>query len=101
MKGIKIFKPTALLRLLRTPKFSPLKMIGKNKAIFGVHMGTIKDFELMRKEIEILSSLLNENKIEPIVDKIFHYRDVAKAHHYIHNRKNRGKVLLDFSISNE
>lgn len=97
VKGLKVFKPTALLRLIRTPRFSPLSMIGKNKAIFGVHMGTIKDFELMRREIEILSSLLNKNKIKPIVDKVFHYQDVAKAHHYIHERKNRGKVLLDFS----
>tara|TARA_B100001123_G_scaffold199576_1_gene226829 strand:- start:123 stop:1142 length:1020 start_codon:yes stop_codon:yes gene_type:complete len=97
VKGPKIFKPTALWRQIRSPKFSPLNMIGKNKAIFGVHMGTIKDLELMRTEIEILVSMLNNKEIEPIIDKVFHFEDVANAHYYIHNRKNRGKVLLDFS----
>tara|TARA_B100001113_G_scaffold346199_1_gene336802 strand:+ start:4 stop:1026 length:1023 start_codon:yes stop_codon:yes gene_type:complete len=97
VRGPKIFKPTALWRLLRSPKFSPLEMIGKNKAIFGVHMGTIKDLDLMRDEFKLIVEMLNEKKIEPIVDKIFHFEDVADAHHYIHNRKNKGKVLLDFS----
>ena len=97
VRGPKIFKPAALWRLFRTPKFSPLGMIGKNKAIFGVHMGTIKDLDLMRREIETLVKMLNNNQIEPIVDKVFHYTDIANAHQYIHDRKNRGKVLLDFS----
>jgi len=97
VRGPKIFKPTALWRLIRSPKFSPLKMIGKNKAIFGVHMGTIKDLDLMRREIETLVNMLNNNQIEPIVDKVFHFTDIANAHQYIHDRKNRGKVLLDFS----
>ncbi len=97
VRGPKIFKLTALWRLLRSPKFSPLNMIGKNKAIFGVHMGTIKDMDLMRREIEALVLMLNEKKIEPIIDSVFHFEDVVKAHYYIHNRKNRGKVLLDFS----
>ena len=97
VRGPKIFKPTALWRLIRSPKFSPLKMIGKNKAIFGVHMGTIKDLDLMRREIETLVNMLNNNQIEPIVDKVFHYTEIVNAHQYIHDRKNKGKVLLDFS----
>jgi len=97
VRGPKIFKPTALWRLFRTPKFSPLGMIGKNKAIFGVHMGTIKDLDLMRREIETLVKMLNNNQIEPIVDKVFHFTDIVNAHQYIHDRKNKGKVLLDFS----
>ena len=51
----------------------------------------------MRREIEALVLMLNEKKIEPIIDSVFHFEDVVKAHYYIHNRKNRGKVLLDFS----
>jgi NADPH:quinone reductase-like Zn-dependent oxidoreductase len=60
-------------------------------------MGTIKDLDLMRREIETLVNMLNNNQIEPIVDKVFHFTDIANAHQYIHDRKNRGKVLLDFS----
>ena len=72
-------------------------MIGKNKAIFGVHIGKFKDFELMRKEMLELSKMLEERRIAPVVDRVFRFEDVAEAHHYIHARKNRGKVLLDFS----
>ena len=60
-------------------------------------MGTIKDLDLMRREIEILVEMLNKKEIIPIIDKVFHFEDVANAHQYIHDRKNRGKVLLDFS----
>ena len=32
----------------------------------------------------------------PIIDSVFDARDVAKAHQYIHDGKNIGKVLLRF-----
>ena len=38
-----------------------------------------------------------ENKINPVIDKIFSYKQSAEAHAYIQERKNFGKVLLDFN----
>ena len=46
-----------------------------------------------------LAKLLGEGCINPIVDKVFRFEEVAKAQKYIHDRKNKGKVLLDFSPS--
>ena len=51
----------------------------------------------MRSHLVELSELLRAGKISPIVDKVFRYERVAEAQKYIHDRKNRGKVLLDFS----
>ena len=33
---------------------------------------------------------------KPIIDKIFPFTEADKAHTYIQDRKNFGKVLLDF-----
>jgi NADPH:quinone reductase-like Zn-dependent oxidoreductase len=60
-------------------------------------MGTWEDEDVMRAHLVELAKLLQEGKISPIVDKVFRYEEVAQAQKYIHDRKNRGKVLLDFS----
>ena len=39
---------------------------------------------------------IENGKINPHVDKEFPANQVADAHHYIQDRKNIGKVLLDF-----
>jgi NADPH:quinone reductase-like Zn-dependent oxidoreductase len=87
----------ALMQLIRTPRFSPLRLIGGNRAVFGVHIGRSKDFPRMRKQMLQLMEMVNAKKIAPVVDRAFPFERVAEAHHYIHARKNRGKVLLDFS----
>jgi NADPH:quinone reductase-like Zn-dependent oxidoreductase len=88
----------AALKMLRgMPKFDPLRMMNSNKSVFGVHMGTWDDEDVMRSHLTELSELLRDGKISPIVDKVFRYEEVAQAQKYIHDRKNRGKVLLDFS----
>jgi NADPH:quinone reductase-like Zn-dependent oxidoreductase len=80
-----------------TPKFNPFKMMTSNKAVFGVHMGTWKDEVVLRNQVSGLVEMLEDGRISPIVDKVFRFEDVAAAQQYIHDRKNKGKVLLDFS----
>jgi len=59
-------------------------------------MGMLQDEELMRSHLAALSKMLANDEISPIVDSVFDYTDVAQAQKYIHDRKNRGKVLLKF-----
>jgi NADPH:quinone reductase-like Zn-dependent oxidoreductase len=40
---------------------------------------------------------MEQEKIDPIIDSIWRFEEVADAQRHIHNRKNKGKVLLDFS----
>jgi len=93
----KLSRITALKNLFKTPKFKPMQMIGANKAVFGVHMGTLNDNDLMRKHSTELLNMLENGTIDPIIDSVFRFEDCIKAHEHIHQRKNIGKVLLDFS----
>jgi NADPH:quinone reductase-like Zn-dependent oxidoreductase len=77
------------------PKFDPMRMMTANKAVFGVHMGTWPEHEVLKGHMEELSKMLAKGEISPVVDKVFHYTETGTAHKYIHDRKNRGKVLLD------
>tara|TARA_B100000530_G_C15932049_1_gene477302 strand:- start:1574 stop:2596 length:1023 start_codon:yes stop_codon:yes gene_type:complete len=80
-----------------TPRFDPLKMMRSNKAIFGVHMGLLEDEAIFKGHLATLSEMLLKGQIEPIIDSVWRFEDVAKAQLHMHDRKNRGKILLDFS----
>ncbi len=87
----------ALKMIKTTPKFNPLDMMNSNKSIFGVHMGRIKDEEIFRKHLLVLSELMSKSSINPIIDSVWRFEKVSEAHMHMHNRKNCGKILLDFS----
>jgi len=88
---------TALKMLRSTPRFNPLKMMNSNKAVFGVHMGQWKDEDVAREQMKSLAKMLELGLINPVIDSVYRFEDVAAAQGHIHNRGNRGKVLLDFS----
>lgn len=88
----------AALKMWRnTPKFDPMKMMNSNKSVFGVHMGRMEDEEIFSNHLADLGELMNQGKINPIIDSVWRFEKVADAQRHIHNRKNKGKVLLDFS----
>ena len=81
---------------LAFPKFDPLKMMASNRGVFGIHLGRWKNWEHLDKARKDLMIWIDEGKISPHVDKVFPSEKVSDAHHYIQDRKNIGKVLLDF-----
>ena len=97
VKGPKRSLWTAIKMWRSTPRFDPIRMMNSNKSVYGVHMGMWKDEQVAREQMLALAKMLEEGKIDPIVDSVFRFEDVAKAQQYIHDRGNRGKVLLDFS----
>ena len=88
---------TALKMWFNTPKLDPIKMMSSNKALFGVHMGLLDDPSIFKGHLEALSKLLEEGDIDPIIDSVWAFERVADAQMHMHERKNRGKILLDFS----
>ena len=81
------------------PKIKPYQMIGANKAIMGYHLGRLKGAEhKIGYAIEGLYQLANQDLIAPIIAEIFSYEKAWKAHQYMQDRKNFGKVLIDFSM---
>ena len=97
VKGPKRSLWTAIKMWRTTPRFDPIRMMNSNKSVYGVHMGMWKDEEIAREQMIALASMLEKGQIDRVIDSVYRFEDVAKAQQYIHNRGNRGKVLLDFS----
>ena len=79
------------------PKFRPMDLMSRNKSVMGYHLGRLADAEdKIQRAVINLQSLARDGKIKPVIDKIFPFMKADKAHAYIQDRKNFGKVLLDF-----
>lgn len=86
----------AFLAWRKTPKFDPLKLMTRNRGVFGVHMGTWKDEDAMSEQLYKIMEGIKLGHLKPVIDSVFDAEDVAEAHQYIHDAKNIGKVLLRF-----
>ena len=80
----------------KTPSFNALDLIGKNRAVLGVHLGTFGRARpaLVREWLAEMFRLYEAGKIKPYVGKTFPLAEAARAHEFIHDRQNIGKVLL-------
>lgn len=84
-----------LKEYIKTPKFSPIKLMGHNKGVFGCHLGMVMDRqELLQECMQKLMSYFQSGDINPHVDRVFPLNRVTDAHQYIMDRRNFGKVLL-------
>jgi len=86
----------ALAAWWNTPRFNPMDLMGRNCAVMGVHLGQLgqRGGALIRSWMEELFRLYADGKIKPHIGKTFPLAEAARAHHFIHGRKNLGKVLL-------
>jgi len=101
--GMSAAAPSSKRTLLRsflawrkTPKFDPLRLMARNRGVFGVHMGTWNDEMVMVAQLNRILEGVLEGQLEPLIDSIFDVDDVIKAHQHIHAGNNIGKVLLQF-----
>ncbi len=83
----------AASQYLRRPRFDPLRLMGENRAVLGVHLGRLQP-EIIRQEYAALLKYFAEGHIHPFVGKSFPLGEAPAAHLYIQERKNIGKVLL-------
>lgn len=79
----------------RVPRWSPIDLMDKNRTVSGTNMGHLfGELEMLREQLEALLAMYERKEIEPYVDRTFRFSEAAAAHHYIHDRKSKGKVLL-------
>ena len=98
VKGDKLKPIVAMRELYSMPKYKPMDLMAGNKAVMGYHLGRFKGHEWkVKRSIGNLVKLVNDNDLHPIIDSKFSFEDASKAHRYIQDRKNFGKVLLDFT----
>ncbi|MBK8256738.1 MAG: zinc-binding dehydrogenase [Polyangiaceae bacterium] len=85
----------ALWQVLQIPKFNPTDMMGDNKTVTGVNMGHLfSRVDLLRPQMIDLVAMYEKGQIAPYVSKVFPAAEAPAAHHFIHDRKAVGKVLL-------
>ena len=97
VKGKSFSFITTMKEVFSMPKYKPMDLMSQNKSIMGYHLGRLAGAEdKIQTAVIALSKLVQEDKLSPVIDKIFPFTKAAKAHEYIQNRKNFGKVLIDF-----
>ncbi len=85
----------ALLAVAQLPWFHPIKLMNDNKAVVGVNLGHLWDhIGMLRREMMGLLADYDAGRIKPIVGKTFPLADAAKAHRFMQERQNVGKVVL-------
>lgn len=81
--------------LWQTPRFHPLKLIERNVAVIGVHLGRMGSRgPVLAPQLAEIYRFYNTGEVKPVISKSFPLAEAAEAHRYIHARKNIGKVLL-------
>ena len=90
---------TSMKEIFSMPKFRPIDLMSKNKSVMGYHLGRLAGAEdKIQRAVTKLHALAKDEKIKPVIDKIFPFTMAPEAHSHIQNRKNFGKVLLDFNV---
>lgn len=80
---------------MRIPKFSPMQLMDANKTVSGTNMAHLfSRLDLLKHSFIDLIAMYERGEVRPFVDKSFKFDDAPAAHHYLHDRKARGKVVL-------
>ncbi len=75
--------------------WTPIGLMNENKTVTGVNMAHLFDhLDVVRPQFEALVRMYEAGQIRPYVDKTFSFNEAPAAHHYLHDRKARGKLLL-------
>ncbi|WP_138431640.1 zinc-binding dehydrogenase [Fodinibius saliphilus] len=85
-----------LKTVIQMPFYHPLPLINKNKGVFGVNLGHLwHEGDKANTWIRKIMAGVEEGWVNPHVDTTFSFDDVDKAHRYIEERQNIGKVILE------
>jgi NADPH:quinone reductase-like Zn-dependent oxidoreductase len=85
----------AAMQVMAVKKWSPMKLMDDNKTVSGCNMGHLfGEIDLLAEQFHSLIAMYEMGQIKPHVDKTFPFSEAAAAHHWIHDRKAMGKVLL-------
>ena len=84
-----------LKAVIQTPWFHALPLLNKNRGVFGLNLGHMwHEPEKVAVWMRDILRGVEEGWVQPHVDQVFSFADVGKAHRYLEERKNIGKVVL-------
>jgi NADPH:quinone reductase-like Zn-dependent oxidoreductase len=84
-----------LKAVIQTPWFHALPLLNRNRGVFGLNLGHMwHEPEKVAVWMRDILRGVEEGWVQPYVDQAFSFTDVGKAHQYLEERKNIGKVVL-------
>jgi NADPH:quinone reductase-like Zn-dependent oxidoreductase len=88
-------KLRALKAIAQMPRFNPIKIINRNRGVFGLNLGHMwgEGEKVAGWTSEIMRGV-EAGWVRPHVDRAFPFAQIADAHGYMEQRKNIGKVVL-------
>jgi NADPH:quinone reductase-like Zn-dependent oxidoreductase len=87
--------PLLLWQYLRTPRFNPLTLTGRNRSVHGFNLVHLWDrAELLAGFLDRLLGMADRGELRPVVGATFPFENVAAAHHLLQSRGSTGKVVL-------
>jgi NADPH:quinone reductase-like Zn-dependent oxidoreductase len=88
-------KLRALKAVAQMPRFNPLKLINRNRGVFGLNLGHMwAEGEKVAGWTREIMRGVEEGWVRPHVDRAFPFAQIGDAHRYLEERKNIGKVVL-------
>jgi NADPH:quinone reductase-like Zn-dependent oxidoreductase len=79
----------------RTPLYTPLKLMGDNRAVAGVNMGHLwGEVALLRAALSSVLELHANGQLAPQLEAAIPFARAADAHRLLEEGKNLGKVVL-------
>jgi NADPH:quinone reductase-like Zn-dependent oxidoreductase len=88
-------KLRALKAIAQMPRFNPIKLINRNRGVFGLNLGHMwGEGEKVAGWTREIMRGVDAGWIRPHVDRAFPFDQIADAHRYMEERKNTGKVVL-------
>jgi len=88
-------KLRALKAIAQMPRFNPIKLINRNRGVFGLNLGHMwREGEKVARWTQEIMRGVAEGWVCPHVDRAFSFEQIADAHRYMEDRKNTGKVVL-------
>ncbi|MBD3224792.1 MAG: zinc-binding dehydrogenase [Caldithrix sp.] len=97
VSGNKKGKILPFLKLLsQIPLYNPIPLMNGNKGVFGVNVGHLwHEGAKIKIWMENILKGVEEGWIRPYVDQTFPLAEAGRAHAYIEDRRNTGKVVLE------
>src|ERR1700752_404013 len=84
-----------LKAVVQSPWFYPLPLLSRNRGVFGLNLGHMwHEPEKVAIWMRDILRGVEEGWIRPYVDRAFSFDEAGKAHQYLEERKNIGKVVL-------
>ncbi len=78
--------------------FSPVQILMKSKAIIGVYMLAIADYqpEKLQRCLTNVVDLTQQGKLDPYSGGLFKAEQIAEAHNYLQSGKSIGKIAVEW-----